>query len=439
MPDDLTVPIHSNTTSVRAIVLEVVSGPDAGSVSEPSTDSVSVGTAEGNDVVLHDPTVSRFHLQLSRNAGRIEVADVGSTNGTRIGPVTLSSTSVSVDAGSVVEVGSTRLVVRDGGLVTLEAGDAQGDIRGRSPLLRRLLASVLRVAKSEVPVLLVGESGTGKELFARAIHDQSARAGEPFVTVDCAAITPSLFQSELFGHERGAFTGADRQHVGAFERASGGTVFLDEVGELAPEQQSALLGVLERGVVRRVGGSKDIPVKVRLVSATHRDLRAFVNAGSFRLDLFYRLAVVLLAVPALRQRADDIPLLVEHFLRQEGFSGAVAELFPEPEMERLMRHGFPGNVRELRNVVLGTLALGNPPDVSLNPAGESSAPGAQGLFDSVSTLTYREAKQKVAEEFERHYLSALLERTGGNMRQAAREARMDRSYLMELVKRHHLK
>ena len=439
MADEGTVPIQTQKSAVRAIVLEIQSGPDAGRVSESTDEKVTIGSADGNDVVLHDPTVSRFHLELRRGGGRIQVSDLGSTNGTRIGPVLLSSTSVTVDAGSVIELGATRISVSDGQLVTLDAGEAAGDIRGESPTLRRLLAAASRVAKSDVPVLLLGESGTGKELFARAIHDQSPRAAEPFVTVDCAAITPTLFSSELFGHERGAFTGADRRHIGAFERAHGGTVFLDEVGELAPEQQSALLGVLERGRVRRVGGRQDVEVNVRLVSATHRDLRALVNAGTFRLDLFYRLAVVLLNVPALRERPGDIPLLVEHFLKEQGFKGRLEELFSPDEMERLTRHAWPGNVRELRNVVLGTLALGNPPDISQNPAGDSRSAAAASLFDAVEHLAYRDAKQRVAEEFERHYVTRLLERSDGNIRQAARDAHMDRSYLMELIKRHRLR
>jgi DNA-binding NtrC family response regulator len=437
MAQEGTVPIRSSGVAVRVIRVEVVAGPDAGKSQVASSDTVRIGTAEGNDLVLGDPTVSRFHLELRRTDGRIQVEDLGSTNGTRIGPVLLSRSSAGVDAGSVLEIGGTSLRLLDGEIVTLEDGPAElGEIRGTSPAIRRLMATAQRVAKSEVSVLLLGESGTGKELVARAIHDASARASEPFVTVDCAAIAPTLFASELFGHERGAFTGAERQHIGAFERANGGSVFLDEIGELGPELQSALLGVLERRKLRRVGGRQDLEIDVRLISATHRDLRAQVNAGSFRLDLFYRIAVVLLELPPLRARASDIPLLIEHFLREAGHDEPIERLFPPAELKRLVEHSWPGNVRELRNVVLGTLALGEAPALGPPVQAQTERHPAPG---SLLELAFRDAKRKVVDEFELAYVRALLERSGGNIRQAARDARMDRSYLMELVKRHRLK
>ena len=432
MSHDGTVPIRSASVAVRVIRVQVTAGPDAGKSHVGET--IRIGTAEGNDLVLTDPTVSRFHLELRRGDGRIQVVDLGSTNGTRVGPALVGGGAVGVAAGTALRIGETDLSVEDGDVVTLEAGADVEGVRGQSAPVRRLLGSIQRVAKSDVSVLLIGESGTGKELFARAIHDASPRAGEPFVTVDCAAIAPTLFASELFGHERGAFTGAERQHIGAFERANGGTVFLDEIGELGPELQSALLGVLERKRFSRVGGQKEVEVDVRMVSATHRDLRAQVNAGSFRLDLFYRIAVVLLEVPPLRERPTDIPLLVEHFLREAGFSGRVEEVFPKEEMRRLQAHAWPGNVRELRNVVLGTLALGEAPVLG-------AGPGAEGARDysSLFGLSFRDAKRKLGDEFEHAYVKALLEKTAGNVRQAARDAQMDRSYLMELIKRHRLK
>jgi DNA-binding NtrC family response regulator len=382
--------------------------------------------------VLSDPTVSRFHLELRRDQGRIQVLDLGSTNGTQIGAARLSGCGASVPAGTAIELGETRICVEDGAVVALEGGPEElGGIRGKSPALRRLLATIARVARTDVPVLLFGESGTGKELVARAVHDGSPRAAEPFVTLDCAAIAPTLFASELFGHERGAFTGAERQHIGAFERAHGGTLFLDEIGELGPELQAALLGVLERRRLRRVGGQKDVEIDARLVCATHRDLRSQVNAGNFRLDLFYRIAVVLLEVPPLRERPADIPVLIEHFLREAGHAGPMSEIFSDAEMRRLMQHSWPGNVRELRNVVLGTLALGDAPALS-GPEPVADSGFDQGLLE----LSFRDAKRRVVDGFERAYVEALLARTGGNIRQAAREAHMDRSYLMELIKRH---
>jgi transcriptional regulator with GAF, ATPase, and Fis domain len=326
--------------------------------------------------------------------------------------------------------------VTDDALIAPEpTPDRFGGLVGTSLALRRLITRAHKVSRADVPVLLFGESGTGKEVIARAIHDESPRASEAFVTVDCAALSPTLFSSELFGHERGAFTGAERQHTGAFERADGGTVFLDEIGELTPELQAALLGVLERGKVRRLGGQKDVDVDVRVVCATHRDLREAVNSTAFRLDLFYRIAVVLLEVPPLRERAADIPALVSHFVKEAG-GGDVDALFPKEAMDRLQAHRWPGNVRELRNVVLGALALGETKQVL---EGAQASLGLADVAEQLGDLSFREAKQRMVDAFERHYLTRLLERAEGNVRQAARDARMDRSYLMELIRRHGLK
>jgi DNA-binding NtrC family response regulator len=303
--------------------------------------------------------------------------------------------------------------------------------------MRRLMAQLVRAARSDVPVLLHGESGTGKELIARAVHDASGRASKPFVTVDCGVLSPGLVASELFGHEKGAFTGADKRHVGVFERAHGGTLFLDEIGELPASLQTALLGVLERRRFRRLGGTEDLATDVRVVSATHRDLRAEVNANTFRLDLFYRLAVVRLEVPALRERPDDVPVLVEHFLRQAGYAGAVEALLPPSLMASLQAHRWPGNVRELRNYVEALLAMGEPLPLEARE-GEPKAAGGQAP-GAPPESSYKEARQAVLEAFEVRFLQALMERTGGNVSQAARIAQMDRSYLIELLQRHGLR
>lgn len=438
MTSDRTVPIASSGRKLRALRLEVVSGPGRGQQLVSSSDSVSVGSADGNDLVVADKTVSRFHLELRRHAGKIQLTDLGSTNGTRVGSVVLASASAVVDPGSVLSLGATSLRVDDGDVVDMGESPARfGEAFGDSGAMRALMAKASRVAASDVPVLLLGESGTGKELIARGLHDASPRASEPFVTVDCGAVTSALFTSELFGHERGAFTGAERQHIGAFERARGGTLFLDEMGELPLELQSALLGALERKRIRRVGGRDEVEVDVRLVSATHRDLRAQVNAGTFRLDLFYRVAVVTLSVPPLRERSEDIPALVEHFLREAGHGGPVRDVFSPEAMKQLFAHHWPGNVRELRNFVLGTLALGEP--ASLEPTRPDDGDPARDPFAGVLGLSYREAKRLVMDDFERRYVEHLLDKSGGNVRQAARDGQMDRSYLMELVKRHRLR
>jgi DNA-binding NtrC family response regulator len=242
--------------------------------------------------------------------------------------------------------------------------------------MRKLVAEVESVAQSEVSVLLVGESGTGKELVARALHDLGPRRNGPFVTVDGAALVPTLFASELFGHERGAFTGADRRHAGAFERARGGTLFLDEIGELPSIVQGGLLGALERRVFRPVGSPTEIGVDVRVVAATHRDLRSAVNTGAFRLDLYYRLAVMTLDLPPLRARAGDVPMLVEHFVREAGYDGPIEQLFPAEVLAELAAHAWPGNVRELRNFVERTLIVGTAPRTARRGARSSTSSSA---------------------------------------------------------------
>jgi DNA-binding NtrC family response regulator len=419
---------------VGTLKVEVVEGPDAGRSHEAGSESLSVGTADGNDLVLGDRTVSRFHLELRRRDDGVLVRDCGSTNGTRVGALRVERAVV--PPGTVVHVGATTLRVGEGprGTVPLHDGDALLGLRGRSAAMRRLMEQLTRAARTDAAVHVVGESGTGKELIARALHELGPRAGRPFVTVDCGALAPTLVASELFGHEKGAFTGADRQRAGAFEAAHGGTIFLDEIGELSPPLQATLLGVLERRRFRRLGGQKDLAVDVRLVTATHRDLRAEVNAGTFRLDLYYRLAVVVLAVPALRERAEDVPLLVEHFLRELGHDGPIEELISTATMRSLAQHYWPGNVRELRNLVEATMAMGEAP--SLEPA----TPIAGGdPFGPLLGRSYKEARTELLAAFEKRYLPALLERAGGNVSRAAREARMDRSYLIELLERHGLK
>ena len=402
---------------------------------EADTEVLTVGTAEGNVVKLEDPTVSRFHLELVRDDEGVRLTDLGSTNGTRVGDVRIERGVIL--PGSVLKLGRSKLRVSDGSGTTAEliAGDRLDELRGRTAIMRRLMARIERVARAQVPALLIGESGTGKELVARAIHQMSERASGPFITVDCASLAPTLVASELFGHERGAFTGAHRQHVGAFERANGGSLFLDEIGELPAELQPQLLGALERRRFRRVGGRDEISVDVRVVCATNRDLRSEVNAGTFRMDLYYRIAVVVLQIPALRERSEDIPLLVEHFLREAGHDGKTKDIVPDDVLVSLASYRWPGNVRELRNWVEATLAMGEAPELS-----DLDAPGsADCIQDRVLGLPYKDAREAVLGDFEKRYLAQLIERSGDNVTQAARVAKMDRSYLIKLLQKHGLR
>ncbi len=399
-------------------------------------ETVTVGTAPGNDLQLSDPTVSRFHLELSAGAGGVLVVDRGSTNGTWIGSVRVDRAVV--PPGTSLRIGRTalRALEGDGAVIELPTTEVLAGMVGSSTPMRRLYGRIEQLAKASTAVLIQGESGTGKELAARALHDLGPRARMPFVTFDCGALAPSLVTSELFGHEAGAFTGAQRRHIGAFERAHGGTLFLDEVGELPLSLQTNLLGVIERRRFRRLGGSQEIGIDVRVISATNRDLMGAVNAGLFRLDLFYRIAVVVLTLPALRERVDDLLLLIEHFARECGEDGPIGEIFPADVLEELRRHRWPGNIRELRNLVEATLATGETTRPTPLGGGGSSPPDPIG---AVLDMDYKQARGAILCQFEARFLKHILERTGGNVARAAREAKMDRSHLIALLRRHEMR
>ncbi|MBI2378982.1 MAG: sigma 54-dependent Fis family transcriptional regulator [Deltaproteobacteria bacterium] len=434
----------SSSPQILEVRAAVSSGPDSGK-SAAAAEILTVGTAESNDLVLTDDTVSRFHLDLLRAGDRITVRD-HSTNGSHVGEIRIDQASVR--PGTVIRIGRTSLTVGDGNQVTRELfpGERLGGILGRSDAMRQVMAQVRRVAHSDTSVLLLGETGTGKEVIARAIHEESRRSKGPFEIVDCGAMQPTLVGSELFGHEKGAFTGADSPHVGAFERANGGTVFLDEIGELPPALQAALLGALERKAIRRLGGKTQIRFDARVVSATHRDLRSEVNDGTFRQDLFYRLAVVILRLPPLRERREDIPMLAEHFVRAHGETAPLELLFPPRVMDTLIRHRWPGNVRELRNAVEAALVMGEARGLDDEPQpGRTERKVAATAGSHVIALDgwlgrpLPEARSGLTEAFEDVYLRDLLERTEGNVTEAAEVAGVDRSYLSRMIRKRGIK
>ncbi|MFT5355838.1 MAG: DNA-binding NtrC family response regulator [Polyangiales bacterium] len=444
MTDQSTSRLSSTTRGIpiRTLTVDVVEGPDMGASYVATSETVAIGTADGNDLVLNDSTVSRYHVELSREASGVLVTDQGSTNGTVVGSVRIERGVVPAE--TILTIGRSQVRIREGNNVTVELHQetALGGLRGRSRKMRRLMAQTGRAAIGGTSVLLVGESGTGKELIAQALHDLSPRAADPFEVVDCGSLSPNLIASELFGHERGAFTGAERRHIGAFERANGGTLFLDEIGELPAELQPTLLGALERRRFRRVGGREDIAVDVRGVAATNRDLRADVNSNSFRLDLYYRLAILTLRVPTLRDRPDDIPLLVEHFLEESGREHLFASLFDGKTLKALQEHHWPGNVRELRNLVEATVAMGETPDLDEaihQSQDEFTSPENSINVARINELPFKKARIEVLRAFEVLYLAQLLERCTENVSEAARVAGIDRSYLFSLLKRHKLR
>jgi DNA-binding NtrC family response regulator len=447
MEPNETLPRERASVPVATLRVEVVEGPDKGLARTAETDVLTIGFAAGNDLVLHDPTVSRYHVELTRVEKGISVTDLGSRNETIVDGLCIRRGVV--PAGTVLALGESKVRIANGDEVVVdvhESDDLKG-LRGRTPIMRRLMARIERASQTDKPALIVGESGTGKELCARALHDLGPRPDSPFETVDCGALSPNLVASELFGHERGAFTGAERQHIGAFERANGGTLFLDEIGELPADLQAALLGVIERHRFRRVGGRADIACSVRIIAATNRDLRAEVNTGGFRLDLYYRLAVVVLSLPPLRDRVADIPLLIDQFLRDCGQKGTARDLFSAETLTAIERHPWPGNVRELRNMVEAAVAMGEAPALdresrSAPPAqAESKSDGARDgdFIAPLLHLSYKDARDRLLRQFERGYLEKLLERTKGNVSRAAREAQMDRSHLTDLLARHRIR
>jgi DNA-binding NtrC family response regulator len=415
---------------VRRLRVQVIDGPDRDRVVEHTGGNLAVGTSPDNELVLTDPTVSRYHLELRTEEG-VLVKDLGSRNGTFIGDVRIHEALVPV--GARVKLGRTVLALLDVGIEAEVSPHSTPEIPGlvaASPAMHEIASAIERLAASNVSVLVQGETGTGKELIARAIHDAGSRAKGPFVVVDAGALPATLIASQLFGHERGAFTGAERRQEGAFELAHGGSIFLDEIGELPLAVQPALLGVLERRSFRRLGGKEDIQVDVRVISATHRDLRSEANQGTFRADLYFRLAVARIEIPALRERPEDIEPLVEHFARE--ITGAPGLPFSEATMAALRAHRWSGNVRELRNVVESALAMGT---VSL----DGLAAVAPDTARSGAIIPYRAARAEALAAFERRYLRSLIEATGGNASAAARAASMDRPYLLSLLRRHGLR
>ncbi|HET6610843.1 MAG TPA: sigma 54-interacting transcriptional regulator [Kofleriaceae bacterium] len=420
---------------VQRFRVAVVTGPDAGRTAHSDGAELSIGSAPENKLVIGDPTVSRHHLAIAATAGGFLVRDLGSTNGTRIAGVRIETAYI--EPGSQLLAGETECRFDlSGGEIRVPLADVEqfGPVLGKSPAMRRLFALLPRIAESDATFLIEGETGTGKGLIAESVHAMSPRKDGPLVVIDCGAIPPTLIESELFGHEKGAFTGADSRRQGAFEAANGGTVFLDEIGELPLDVQPVLLRVLEKRAVRRVGGTGQVAVDVRVIAATNRDLRREVNQGTFRADLFYRLCVLHAKVPPLRERSEDVPMLAAHFYSQLKGGG---QRPPAELLSRLLRQPWPGNVRELRSAVeravfLGAAAALERP-LGAGPAGPGAAgPGAR----VVPGQTFREAKAEAVAAWERTYLATLVHDHQGNLSQAARAVKMDRNHLRDLLHRH---
>ncbi len=392
---------------------------------------VVVGSGEGCDLTVPDDTVSSRHCELFWREGRLVLRDLMSTNGVVVDGVPVVEAYLS--PGSKVKLGQTTLTLKklEPEQVTVSGATHFGPVFGKSAVMRALFSQLEAVAQSDAPLLLEGETGTGKDLTAEAIHAASRRADGPFLVFDCGAAAGSLLEGELFGFEKGAFTGAAAARVGLAEAASGGTLLLDEVGELPLELQPKLLRLLEKREVRRLGSNTSTTVDVRLIGATHRSLRAMVKAGTFREDLYFRLSALKLRLPSLRERLDDLPGLVDLMLREHD-SRRTFEQLPETDRALLLEHRWPGNVRELRNVIERLLAFPTLPAGGLMEP--DAAPTDAGHVAELLPLSA--ARERATDAFERAYLKQVLQKSGGNVTEAARLAQVSRQFLQRLMRKH---
>ena len=446
-PSEPSIPTSTIRTSAVTVVHETVSfqllvieGPDEGmgfTVDGTAPGRTLAGTSTACEIRLTDASVSRRHAAFDVEGSCLRVTDLASKNGTKVNGVRVFDGLLL--GGEIVKLGATtcrvdRLPGTHAGRLTLR--QSFGKLIGGSDRMRRIYPLCERLSRTEVSVVIEGETGTGKEVLAESIHEMGDRADGPFVVFDCSTISPSLLEAKLFGHERGAFTGAASSRKGVFELAHGGTIFIDEIGDLDVGLQARLLRAIERGEVSRVGSERWMKVDARVIAATRRDLDRAVQDGSFRDDLFFRLAVGRVELPPLRSRHGDVPLLAFHFWRQ----GDPTVLFPPHLVAQFERYPWPGNVRELQNTVARIRALGDLAEPMPFETG-ADAPSAGAAPDFVREILERDlplshAKLELARRFEPLYLARALDRSGGNIARAAENSGVARRYFNLLVARH---
>ncbi|HEX8791432.1 MAG TPA: sigma 54-interacting transcriptional regulator [Polyangiaceae bacterium] len=415
----------------KTFVLRTGTGPEL-RLDETQPPTVLVGKSPACELRLDDPLVSRRHASIEIGPQSLRIRDLGSTNGTLVNGVRI--VEAILRGGETIVVGTITLRVdveaTAGAHPAPSGADRFGRLLGASPEMRRLHHVFRRLASSDVPIVIEGETGTGKELLAESIHEESGRARGPFVVLDCTTVSASLLESELFGHERGAFTGAIAARKGVFEQADGGTLFIDEIGDLDVALQSKLLRAIERSEVRRVGGTGWAHVDVRVIAATRRDLDRAVQDGRFRDDLFFRLAVGRVEIPPLRRRHGDVVFLAQRFWT--AFGGQPPEVPPEV-VARLEAYEWPGNVRELYNAIARQIAVG---EMGLGAATAGRAamhPAALAAGDFLEDtlaqdLPFPRARDRVLDEFERRYVERVLAKHGGNVARAAAASGIARRY-----------
>ncbi len=458
------------TLHLRKCILQAVADPSHEWTFDK--EEIRIGSMEDNDVVLGDDTVSRYHCKITQDDSSYVLTDLRSTNGTTVNKVRVREAFLK--PGCIISVGGSQLrfnALEEEVQIVPSRSDRCAGLIGGNARMREIYSILEKIAPTATTVVIDGETGTGKEVVAQAIHSLSPRSRNDLVVFDCGAVPPNLIESELFGHEKGSFTGAMMTRSGLFEQADGGTLFLDELGELPIDLQPKLLRVLEQREVRRVGSTKAQKVDVRIIAATNRNLEDEVRAGRFRQDLFYRLSVVRLHLPSLKDRLDDIPLLVQHFLdhghyNRDAAGKARARGVSRDALAMLQTYPWPGNVRELVNVIERAVsfcsgemvevddlpeyirsAKAAPPErpaskraqtfpnasVSMNPAAAAPAPPEELMAEGV---TFKDAKERWVAAFERDYILQLLRRNNGNISHAARAADIDRKYFRKLMKKY---
>jgi DNA-binding NtrC family response regulator len=415
--------------------------------------AITIGAMEDNDLVVSDDTVSRYHCKIVQEETSYLLVDLGSTNGTFINRVRIKEAYLK--PGCTIGLGNTEVKFHaaDEKVEILPSRKEKlGRMVGRHVKMRELYTVLEKIAPTATTVVIEGETGTGKEVVAQTIHDLSTRSAGPIMVFDCGAVPDNLIESELFGHEKGSFTGAIMTRQGLFEMAHGGTLFLDELGELPLDLQPKLLRALEQREIRRVGSNKPIKVDVRIIAATNRNLEDEVRAGRFRQDLFYRLSVVRLMLPNLRERIEDLGVLIKHFLAEAPYnrkSDGTQKVtgVSRAAMDLLTVYKWPGNVRELVNTIERAVSFAEgemvePRDLPETVRGEEASPRRPGSSGPISTgsadvdATFKDAKERWVSTFERDYILTLLKKNKGNISHAAREADIDRKYFRKLMKKY---
>lgn len=442
-PPTLVLRKDSASYWVQKCKLLVISGPLQGREFIVGKNTFLIGADPNNDLVLDDSTVSRRHCEIQVRPEGTLIRDLGSTNGTIVQGVKVTEAFLS--QGTEFQLGNTRFVfcpLHEQMEYALSDKQSFGSLLGRSMAMRHVFHLAERYATTDATVLIEGETGTGKEVLAEEIHKHSPRRNKPFIVIDCASLAKELIASELFGHTKGAFTGATTDRVGAFEHAHGGTVFLDEISDLDPELQPKLLRVLEKREIKRVGSNEVRTIDVRIISATNRKLENEVNTGRFREDLYFRLSVVHIEMPPLRHRKEDIALLVEKFVGDFQGADALARVSDfDKTIETLKAHDWPGNVRELRNLIeIACYSDRHPLDItSLLCLGRLRASEEKRGLDVSADRPFKEVKGELVDEFEKSYIRDLLARSGGNVTRAAKEAGIERAYVQRLIRKHGLR